>query len=173
MTKHALVLEQDDCTSGASQADRLFAQLRADGLDPEAVATWRRVCDYDLSRERALLTSPDRMFRYSEEHAAKMEDEYRKFLFLRIMHPDQPLPMSQEVDDYWHAHVMSTRNYQRFIDECANGQFIHHRPTVSDEENMALMFAYINGTIERYRQHFGEPPAEFWRQDPTTACCYC
>lgn len=169
MNAQAAVLATSTNLSGAS----LLSQLKSDGLSDSVVEKWKKVCAFDLTRERALLTSPDRDFRYDEDYAAEMEDEYRKFIFIRAVHPDEKLPMSKDVDDFWHAHVMSTRNYQRFIDECADGVFIHHRPTISDHENMKLMFAYLNGTMARYRHYFGEPPKKFWKEDSTTACCYC
>lgn len=157
----------------ARDNDPLFCELKAEGLNQETINLWGLICSFDLTRETLLLVSPDRSFNYDSEHVSEMEREYRKFMFLRIMHPEEKLPMSQEVDDFWHAHVMHTRCYQDFIDQCANGVFIHHRPTVCDEENMAMMPAYLQGTLERYRQYFGEPPEKFWKKDPDTPCCYC
>lgn len=156
--------------SAIPEATSLLGQLKSTGLPESVVLKWAKVCAFDLSRERAYVI---RAFKHDAEHAAKMEDEYRKFIFMHAVHPDQNLPMSKEVDDFWHAHVMSTRNYQRFIDECADGIFIHHRPTISDAENMCLMPAYLFGTMARYRQYFGEPSATFWREDPNSACCIC
>lgn len=148
----------------------LFDCLISKKLPQDVVKTWKDICLFNLECEKAYLI---RSFHYKEEHATEMEVEYRKFMFLRIQHVDEVLPMSKDVDDFWHVHVMNTRNYHFFIETCANGIFIHHRPTISDEENKALMSAYLNGTLMRYREYFGEPPNKFWKKDPTTACCIC
>jgi hypothetical protein len=114
----------------------LLELLNVEGLQNDVKEKWVKICLFDFSREKLLLTSKDRSFGYEDQYVYEMEQEYRKFLFIRSIHPNEKLPMSKEVDDFWHAHVLNTHSYQKFIDECADGKFIHHRPTVSDEENM-------------------------------------
>ncbi len=144
--------------------------LLAEEVDSNVRQLWNKIKSFDLSRERAYLSIA---YGHSGEYAVAMELEYRKFLFLRAMHPEMNLPMSVEVDDFWHVHVLNTRNYQRFVDECAGGNFVHHRPNISNAENRALVPAYINGTITMYRKYFGEPPQVFWETDPKSDCCIC
>lgn len=154
----------------AHSENSLFSELKPDV--PEAArALFRRVCEFDFTREKLLAIN---RLGYDPETAAAMESEFRKYLFLRIMHPDQRLPMSKDVDDFWHMAVLNTRNYHRFCAEVAGGHFIHHGPTISEEENMALMPAYLTGTIARYTQYFGQPDSRFWPiSRPDQSCCGC
>ena len=165
------VTENDALT--LSRADLLYEKL-----DPKVSAAarqiFRRICDFDFSRERKILTSDIRGFGYTDCDVEEMENEYKKYLLLRLMHPRQRLPMSKDIDDFWHVHVLNTRSYARFTEEVGNGNFVHHAPTVDEDENMALMPAYLNGTLVRYTEYFGEPNEKFWkRQSPYGACCGC
>lgn len=153
--------------SVSSGNNLLFSQLRSD-VSESARISFKKVCEFDFTRERLMLIN---RLGYNPEVAAAMEQEFKKYLFLRIIHPVQRLPMSKDVDDFWHMAVMNTRNYHRFCAEVAGGYFIHHGPTISEEENMALMPDYLNGTIVRYAQYFGPPDSRFWKTTEHDQCC--
>lgn len=141
------------------------------GGAPQSVRElWDKVRAFDLARERKIVGY---RMSHSPEHAQSMEWEYRKYLFIRLMHKDEILPMSKAVDDFWHAHTLNTRSYQRFCEEVGAGFFIHHGPTANEEENQGLMPRYIEGTIVRLGQYFGKPDSRFWPTVGTSACCYC
>ena len=153
-----------------SRSNSLFSKLRP-GAPEAARILFKRVCEFDFSRERLLVIN---RLGYEPDVAVAMDQEFKKYLFLRIMHPDQCLPMSKDVDDFWHMAVLNTRNYHKFCSEVASGQFIHHGPTVSEEENIALMPDYLSGTIARYTQYFGPPDSLFWKTTTNNqSCCYC
>jgi len=42
------------------------------------------------------------------------------------------------------------------------GEYVHHEPTVSEEEELSLEEAYNNNTRELYRQLFGSPDPELF-----------
>jgi len=39
---------------------------------------------------------------------------------------------SKRVDELWHAHILSTKEYQQFCERHNNGNFIHHDPSIPD-----------------------------------------
>jgi hypothetical protein len=39
---------------------------------------------------------------------------------------------SKMLDEMWHAHILSTKEYQQFCDRYNNGDFIHHDPSMTD-----------------------------------------
>lgn len=159
----------------ANEADELYSQLNQEASFI-AKETFRKICEFDLSREKAILTSPIRGYGFTQDQVDEMESEYKKYLFIRVMHPQKLLPMSKEVDDFWHAHVLNTRNYLRFMQEVAGGSFIHHGPTVSEDENIKLMPNYLNGTIALLTRYFGEPNERYWKKrysNTAFACCSC
>ncbi|MFA7285789.1 MAG: hypothetical protein WC011_03000 [Candidatus Paceibacterota bacterium] len=137
----------------------------------EDVNLYKKILDWDLSRQNTWLIE---RAGYSKEIADKMEEEYRKFLFLKIKYPSLRCPMSKKVDDMWHAHVLSTRNYHDFCNKVAGGVFLHHVPTISEDENYALMPDYLDNTILLHAKHFGNPSLDFWPIDAKNgACCGC
>jgi hypothetical protein len=130
---------------------------------------WRKIAAWDLSRERLYLKN--RLGYESRGFLSAMETEYKRFMFLIAVYRDLEIPMAERLDDMWHVAVLHTRNYTAFCQEVFGG-YIHHNPTVSDEENTALWPAYLANTLALYEKHFGAPAEEFWdRKDPKTPCC--
>ncbi len=129
-----------------------------------------RVMEFDFSREKQYLVN---RWKKNKETIERMETEFKRYMFLRALYPELRLPISKGVDDFWHAAVLSTRNYENF---CLGtlGAFMHHNPTVNEEENWMLMPEYLNNTIRLYRDYFGDPSKDFWSCDYTEgACCIC
>src|SRR3989338_3812529 len=84
------------------------------------------VRDLDLRRveQRMLKQYPT----WTEERVRIAIEEYRRFLFLAMIHPDVPLiPPTPDLDEVWHAHILHTIQY---ADDCAElfGEFFHHEP---------------------------------------------
>lgn len=131
-------------------------------------ATLTKILDWDLSREKEYLVNKKGYRGDLDE----MEQEYKKYMFLRCVVPHGVcIPTSEMVDDLWHAHVLDTRRYQEFCQE-VKGEMIHHKPTAADEENFALMPQYQSNTLSMYRKYFGEPNAKFWVDiTPKGSCC--
>ncbi|WP_377477527.1 MAG: hypothetical protein P2A85_03385 [Microcoleus anatoxicus] len=84
-----------------------------------------RVMSYDLSviRERFLKDNPELSSRLDS-----IELVYRQYMYLCAIKPRMSLSVpSNEVDEFWHCHIIHTREYQDFCNEIA-GYFIHHAP---------------------------------------------
>ncbi len=92
------------------------------------------------------------------ERCDETEDVYRKFLALTIRYPDRKICPNGPIDDFWHAHILDTRQYAT---DCMNlnalGGFIHHYPYFgmrgpSDKADLELAF---NETVDLFIRHFG------------------
>lgn len=83
-------------------------------------------------------------------------DEYRKFLFLGSQYKVTP---SEIIDEVWHSHLLFSKDYRNV--EKILGKEFNHEPG----DNVSFKSQY-NNTIDLYRQHFGEPPAIYWRKMP-------
>lgn len=88
-------------------------------------------------------------------------EEYRRYLELCRLHPDEPLVPSCFVDDFWHLHILDTIKY---ADDCDRmfGAFLHHFPYFGmrgpqDEENLARSW---NETLRLYAGAFGAPAGD-------------
>jgi hypothetical protein len=129
---------------------------------------FERILAWDMEREKAYCAN--RLGYHRKKHLDEMELEYKKFIFLVLFHHDTVIPISEKVDDLWHAHVLHTRHYAAFCKML--GRQIHHNPTITDDENIALMPAYEKNTLPLYRRYFGEPPKDFWiKISARGACC--
>jgi len=66
---------------------------------------------------------------WSREKADAVEHEYRRFLCLMKLYPDEPTAPLVDVDTFWHYHILDT---QKYAADCAQvfGYFLHHDPYV-------------------------------------------
>jgi hypothetical protein len=85
------------------------------------------------------------------------EIEYKRFLMLILLYPDERIVPSKISDDFWHYHILDTRKYYT---DCMNifGKFIHHYPYFGmfgkdDEDNLKACF---DNTQKLYSKIFGE-----------------
>ncbi len=100
-----------------------------------------------------------------------MEDEYRKFLALQIVHPDADIVPCGIVDEMWHRHILDTAAYREDCDAIF-GQFLDHFPYFGmrgEADAQALNDAYAD-TLEHYEAAFGEPPADTWISSDAAKC---
>ncbi len=98
---------------------------------------------------------------WTEAHTGRVIAEYRRFLYLTQVSPDEVTP-SEDVDRVWHMHLTYTRNY--WDDLCGRvlGRALHHDPCGGPEEMGRYRAQYLS-TLRLYRHEFGAPPpAEVW-----------
>lgn len=99
---------------------------------------------------------------WSSEYAARVIEEYRKFVFLAVVAGHTVSP-SDQVDQVWHLHLSYTRSYwQEF---CPNVLQIplHHEPSGGGSDEAVKFEDLYRQTIASYTQFFGEvPPIDIW-----------
>jgi hypothetical protein len=83
------------------------------------------VAALDLSSVIAELTAKEK---WSAEKAEHVEGEYRWFLSLHVYYPNELfVPLSQDLDTFWHRHIVDTRKYAQDC-QIVFGYFLHHNP---------------------------------------------
>lgn len=89
----------------------------------------------DLSTVRTRLMHPRAGLGWSAARAIAAESDYREFLVLATLFPDDTPAPTADVDSFWHFHILDTIKYARDC-EAALGYFLHHKPDVEfdDEE---------------------------------------
>jgi hypothetical protein len=125
----------------------------------------------DLSNVRMKLADAEEGAGLEVDQIDQMEGEYRKFLALQLMHPGADIVPCEIVDEMWHRHILDTAAYR---DDCDAifGQFLDHFPYFGmrgEADAQALNDAYAD-TLDRYRDAFGEPPAETWISSDAAKC---
>ncbi|KAL7528541.1 hypothetical protein ACHAWF_005196 [Thalassiosira exigua] len=67
---------------------------------------------------------------------------------------DECCAPSKRIDEMWHAHILSTREYLAFCDRHNGGEYLHHDPT------MTSVPARYRATMKRYLELFEEKPKD-------------
>jgi len=92
----------------------------------ERLLAKRHIRNLDLSSVRAKLMETQG---WNTEHAEEVEGGYKRFLYaLAHKEPEDMLsPPSQEIDEFWHQHILDTRRYR---EDCNTvfGHYIDHTP---------------------------------------------
>jgi hypothetical protein len=94
---------------------------------------------------------------WSLEHANAMEIEYRRFLYLMKAFPSEQTAPLEDVDTFWHYHILDTMKYARDC-EAVFGYFLHHYPYLGmvGENGLEILEQAGDRTRELYEATFGE-----------------
>ena len=105
--------------------------------------------------------------RWPPEFIAEAERRYRMFLALRLLYPDQRIPPSATIDEFWHAHILDTQAYAADCD-AVFGSFLHHHPY----SGMNLVFDLLARPLTRaqtralFMRHFAIDPFDRFGSPP-------
>ena len=97
---------------------------------------------------------------WTEIYAARVVEEYRRFLLLAAT-SGHPVTPSDQVDQAWHLHLLYTRSWSRFCTEVL-ARPLHHEPTRGGPEEKAKFKVWYERTLASYQRFFGNPPADIW-----------
>ena len=94
---------------------------------------------------------------WSLEKANAVEKEYRRFLCLMKMYPDEDTAPLVDVDTFWHYHILDTMKYAADCEK-AFGYFLHHYPYVGmgDEDDQQFRLDSGDRMRELYEATFGD-----------------
>lgn len=125
------------------------------------------VYGWDLSRVRQYLINKKGL---DPLHVDRCIVEYRRFVILTVENPKEKVPIAGPVDEVWHTHILFTENYCAFGQAVAGG-YIHHLPTVNEEEVNALSGFFESNTIRLYMDSFDEIDRTLWGENSQVCLC--
>ncbi len=99
----------------------------------------------------------------------ELTQEYRRYLICIVANPGTEVPVSEPVDRLWHVHMLFTQDYDRLARTLFPETGIRHTPTLTEEEEAAILPQYQAVTLPTYNRLFGQPPTRFW----PLAHCVC
>ncbi|WP_109370593.1 MULTISPECIES: glycine-rich domain-containing protein-like [unclassified Massilia] len=111
---------------------------------------------------------------WSQQKADAVELEYRRFLCLMKMYPNETLAPQVDVDTFWHYHILDTMKYAKDC-ERAFGYFLHHYPYVGmgdGEQDAQVRLDSGERTRILYEASFGEACVDCAAERATPAA-YC
>ena len=109
----------------------------------------------DLSLVKRKIACKDEGYGWTPEHTERIERGYRQFLSLLASHPGTQFAPTRDIDKFWHAHILSTRQYAADCERIF-GEFLHHNPTLGmlgDEDKLDQAYQALHTLFER---EFGE-----------------
>jgi len=145
-------------------------------------STQRKTLDQTIAAIEALDLTPIKFkacrqedgYGWSAGYADQMEVAYKRYLILHAKHPDLTLAPEQDVDRFWHMHILDTRKYAADC-ETTFGYFLHHFPYLGlrgEDDAKALQAAFLE--MQRLTaEEFGEPtpaPRHEPRKDGAAWC---
>ena len=91
------------------------------------------------------------LYSWKTEDANTIEEQYKRFLFLKWKHPKEKLVPFQELDLFWHEHILMTKKY---ASDCAKifGYFMHHN--VDMDVNESQLEKNYQRTIDLFEKEF-------------------
>jgi hypothetical protein len=135
------------------------------------------VMELDLEPIKAKLMHAASGEGWDQARADAVEKEYRRFLCLMKLYPDEDTAPLVDVDTFWHYHILDTMKYARDCEQ-AFGYFLHHYPYVGMRGGDDEQFRVDSGARMRslYEATFGEayPGADAaYCAGPGVATAYC
>jgi hypothetical protein len=138
---------------------------------------FQAILDLDLEQIKAKLMQVGHGEAWSKTKADIVEIEYRRFLYLAIAFPDERKTPLEDVDTFWHYHILDTMKYAADC-EAAFGHFLHHFPYsgLRGEEDAAAHQMSGQRMHVLYEEIFGASYAEAERamtQAGNAKSAYC
>lgn len=138
-------------------------------------AMWLAIDDLDFSRIKAKLLH-QKQVDWTSESLEQAESGYRRFLKLAAKYPDTPAVPSEQVDAFWHAHILDTK---RYAGDCERifGYMLHHDPYVgidgTEDEARLLDMAAASDALGL--REFGSPltSAAYCAREVAHAAAHC
>jgi len=132
-------------------------------------AKWQTISALDLQTVKEKIKHKKGWWWRMWRDPDKLEMEYRQFLYLIVTNPGKTVvPWSQDVDDFWHEHILDTDKYARDC-RAISGDFIHHNPNIPVGTAKRRM-AFVK-TKELYRKAFNKRARQGTRSSDRGAGC--
>ncbi|MCB1230759.1 MAG: hypothetical protein KDN19_10860 [Verrucomicrobiae bacterium] len=126
---------------------------------------WERLESFVIGDPAAALSFQQRLARengWDEIYAARVLDEYRRFLYLMATH-EAPMTPSDEVDQAWHLHLAYSESYWNDLCSDLLGTALHHGPTRGGRLEGLRYDRQYQDTLDAYRAEFDtKPPTDIW-----------
>lgn len=97
--------------------------------------------------------------KWKKRDAEKACELYKHFLYLKKKYQssDDHLPPSEEIDEFWHNHILDTKKYMIDCDRIF-GRYLHHYPYlgIDDKTDMNDLQRFFEKTQELHYREFGD-----------------
>lgn len=134
-------------------------------MTPEQRTLWSKIAAFEIDDPGSDFRFSQRLARdngWRSEYAARVIDEYRRFVFLAFA-AGHPVTPSVEVDEAWHLHLLYTRSYWEDLCRDTLGGPLHHGPTKGGRAEADKFDDWYRRTLDSYERLFDHPaPPDIW-----------
>ena len=122
-----------------------------------STAQLNMIADLDLGSIKAKLMHKESGEGWSLAQADAVELEYRRFLCLMKLYPEEQVALLSDVDIFWHYHILDTMKYAADCERIF-GYFLHHLPADGEqgEDEHAVHQRNAARMQELYETTFGQ-----------------
>jgi hypothetical protein len=127
---------------------------------PDVARMWQAIDELEFGRIKAKLLHRHNGG-WSPKTVARAEHGYRQFLKLSAKYPNVAIVPSEEVDQFWHAHILDTKRYALDCERLF-GFVLHHNPYVGIDgaDDEAHLRELATATGELMAREFGTASAD-------------
>lgn len=99
---------------------------------------------------------------WKKRYSRNVATEYERFMILR--NKNNNLSPSDDIDEFWHQHILNTSLYTEYCQEKFSG-IVHHDP--EDAFNQTKRKTRLRNTIKEYKKIYGKiPEGDVWIMKP-------
>lgn len=115
---------------------------------------WNKITSLDFMRQKNKMQEK-RSEGWSEGKLNIVEGQYKRMLFLWTKYNSLGLPPSNDIDVFWHYHILDTRKYHA---DCQKifGYYLHHNPYYGIDDNKSKLLKAFENTLVLYKKEFNE-----------------
>jgi hypothetical protein len=120
----------------------------------------KEIVELDLDPIKVKLMHKESGEGWTLVQASAVEAEYRRYLYLVKIFPNEMAAPSMNVDTFWHYHILDTMKYAQDCEEIF-GYFLHHFPYVGlrGEDDLVAHHQAGERMAVLYEETFGE---KYW-----------
>ncbi len=152
-TPMALLILLDGKRKSATDSGKMITMIK-----PDLSTAFAAIEAIDLSLICMKLQEKEEGEGWTEQQCYEVAQEYRRYLKLKLLYPQENIVPNRAIDTMWHFHILDTAAYQR---DCMAifGQILHHYPYfgMHGESDEKQFFNSFDRTKMLYEQTFSVP----------------
>jgi len=133
---------------------------------------WQVIEELDLELIKVKLMDKEEGLGWSSDRCDEAEKWYKRFLYLHKKNPSSPLVPVNDMDRFWHQHILDTEKYAKDCDKIF-GYFLHHFPYfgMRGGEDAANLKRAAEETSNIFEKEYGESPYGGFNKSSSRSNC--
>lgn len=115
---------------------------------------WSNILAIDFTEQKNKMHKKE-FIGWSKEKLEIIEVQYKRMLYIWFKYRDKILPTSEDIDEFWHYHILDTKKYHQ---DCFKifGCYRHHNPYFGFGDKKPALIAAFADTLTLYIKEFRE-----------------